>query len=137
MCGFRPAIARGGSVRVGAEDLAAGAGAEAPPDGQGDRILDEPDRAVTHHHVQSAGMGAAGTDGEAVVGQDIGAAVKPAAIEDVVGPLDGVEEGEAGDSPYPAVAPVIVDAGGPTRILELGATGLDSRVHGDWVGEGV
>src|SRR5262249_51769597 len=125
-----------GSIRVGADDLAAGTGAEAPPDVQCDRILDEPDRAVTHHHVHPSGVGAAGTDGYAFVGQDIVAAVKPAAIEDVVGLLDGVEQGEAGDSPDPAVAPVIVDAHGPSRILELDATGLDSRVHGVRVGEG-
>ena len=59
--GRGPAKARSnGSILVGADHLAAVAGAEAPPDGPGDRVLDEPDAAVGHGGVHSARVGTGG-----------------------------------------------------------------------------
>src|SRR5262245_24597929 len=48
------------SVGVGADGLAAGAGADLSPDVQGDGVLDEPDRAVGEGDVDAAGVVAAG-----------------------------------------------------------------------------
>src|SRR5262245_18658636 len=44
------------SILVGADDLAAGAGAQAIPRRQVDRVLDEPDRPVGHRSVGAAGV---------------------------------------------------------------------------------
>src|SRR5262249_10508969 len=47
------------SVAVGADDLAAGTGAEGHVGGHADRVLDEADAAVAHQEVGAAGVGAA------------------------------------------------------------------------------
>src|SRR4051812_45627334 len=50
----------GSSVAVRADDLAIGLGAEGPPRGLVDRILDKPNAAVGHEYVHAAGVVALG-----------------------------------------------------------------------------
>lgn len=45
-----------GSIRVGADDFVARAGAEGTPDVAGDRALHEPNRAVHHHGIDTTGV---------------------------------------------------------------------------------
>src|SRR5205814_10416440 len=53
------------SVLVGRDDLTAGLGADGPPHGQADRLLDELDMAVAETDVDAAGVAAAGRPGAA------------------------------------------------------------------------
>src|SRR5579863_9143630 len=91
---------RARSVLVGRDDLAAGLGADGPPHGQADRLLDERDVAVAEADVDAAGMAAAGRPGAA---QEVTAGAVDAQIgiwsHDVVvsGPV-----GHDGDPPVAA-----------------------------------
>src|SRR5690349_20815356 len=50
------------SEAVGTDDLASGHGGDGPPCHLVDAVLDEPDRAVDHRHVDAAGVIRAGAD---------------------------------------------------------------------------
>ena len=66
-----------GSVGVGADHLAAVAGAQAPPDVPGDRALDEPDAAVGHRDVHPARVGTGGAELKPPLGQSVAYAGLP------------------------------------------------------------
>src|SRR5258708_6535369 len=68
----------GESIAVGADDLAAVAGAEGPPGHPGDAVLDEPDAAVGHQDVRPARVVARHGIAERAVDPAAGA-VEPAA----------------------------------------------------------
>src|SRR5262249_51665178 len=88
------------SVRIGADHLAPGHGAEGPPGVAVDGAFDEPDRAVAEGDVHAAGVTAAGGDGVVVA---VGVVAAEAAVEGV-GRHDVVVPGLARAAPPPGGA---------------------------------
>ena len=119
------------SILVGADDLAAVAGAEAPPNVPGDRALDETDAAVGHRGVHPTRVGTGGAHAVAAVGpvgrvSTTTIAVEHAAAERVVGRLDGVEQRHADHAGRPPPAGVVLDRDGRRGCAEPGTAGRRS-----------
>src|SRR5262249_5656640 len=105
---------RVGLITIGAHHLAPVPGPQRPPGRVADRVLDELHGAVTEEHIDPAGMGAAGTIGEAIVRELTGHPAITATADRVlavVRDLDGVEHRPAGGAHAPAKSPVVLNCG--------------------------
>src|SRR5262245_59560835 len=83
--------ARRASITVGADHLAVGARADAPPDHPPDRVLDKPHAPVGEADIDAARVGAAGRVGESEARIAPRAATEPTTIVAVVRGLEDVE----------------------------------------------
>ena len=113
------------SIGIGADDFAAGLGAEARESGAGDGVLDEANAAVNEQRVHAAGVESGGGEGVAAVVALARVALAAANVHGilvVVRHLSDVE-GTAFREGSPAPAAVAGDLNG-TGVRELGGTEL-------------